>query len=85
MSEEDIKILKDIIQTYKDCGVEGYPEMVVDFSLSYREIQAIENTLNELEDRIKKSIAAEHFKITAQQKKIIDLNYEQALKELLEG
>lgn len=51
--EEDIKILKELIQNYRDCGIGDYPSMILEFSLNLSEIQAMINVLNELE-RLKK-------------------------------
>lgn len=47
--EEDIKLLRGLIQTYRSCGDEDYPSMVLNFSLHLGEIQAMINVLNELE------------------------------------
>ena len=50
---EDIEILENIIESYKDCFVEYYPGMVVDCTLNSRDLQAIENLITrnkELED-----------------------------------
>lgn len=41
----DIEILEELIQIYKDCGLDDYPEMVVDFSLNKHEIFAIKNLI----------------------------------------
>lgn len=46
MNNEDIEILEELIQIYKDCSVNDYPEMVVDFSMSLREIKALEHLIN---------------------------------------
>ena len=42
---KDIKVLKNMVQLYKDCGINGYPDVVIDFSVNKYEIQAIENLI----------------------------------------
>lgn len=54
--EEDIKILEEIIESYKECYVEGY-EMCVDVWMSLRDLQAIQNLIvryKELEEQIQR-------------------------------
>ena len=53
--EEDIKILEELIELYKCCGVDDYPSVVVDFAVSLRDIKAIENLIvrnKELESKL---------------------------------
>ena len=46
--EEDIKILEELIQKYRDCGTDGYPSAVLDFSLCLGEIEAMIHVIHEL-------------------------------------
>ena len=43
----DIDILEELVNAYKDCFVENYNEMIVDVGMRYKDIQAISNLIAE--------------------------------------
>ena len=67
--EEDIKILRELIKSYRDCGLDDYPSLVLNFTLHLSEIKALENILNTL-DNIEREIISRTDKLTAAYKKI---------------
>ena len=43
--EEDIKILEELINNYRDCGIGDFPESVIEFGLNKKEVKAIINLI----------------------------------------
>ena len=57
----NIDILEELVNAYKDCFVENYNEMIVDVGMRYKDIQAISNLI--ALDQIPFAISELYFKL----------------------